>query len=534
MQAFFSDYLIIGSGLAGLFCALKARLHGRVTLLTRGDVLDGNTALAQGGIAAAVGPGDSPELHFQDTVQAGAGACDPAAVTVLVREGIGRLRELADMGVPFDTRADGRFRVAREAAHSLARVIPAQGDGTGLAVARALAAQAARVGDIQLREHTRALEILSQHGRALGALAVDRRGSPQAYLARGVVLATGGLGRLYARSTASRYCNGEALAMAYRAGAVLADLEFMQFHPTALDVGEDPLPLVSEAVRGHGALLVDEGGRRFMPAYHPWAELAPRDVVARAIFAEERQGHRVFLDTTPLKDFAQRFPAIHRICRRRGLDPLLAPLPVTPAAHFSMGGVLTDLRASTRVRGLFACGEAARTGVHGANRLASNSLLEGLVFSHRAAGALAGCPAPPAGWARRDRLSEEELAVLLPPGRLLSQCLPGSRASNGEGTARLRRVMWELVGVMRRAEGLRQALALMAELAGETSSTDLDLANQLQLARLTAQAALDRRESRGGHYRSDFPRSRAELARHTFTYRRDEAVHEPLVAGRHG
>ncbi len=535
MEVITTDYLILGSGVAGLACALDACAHGEVIVLTRGEITDSNTALAQGGVAAAVAPDDSPQWHFEDTVRAGAGGCDPASVRVLVEEGVSRVRELARKGVPFDRSADGRFFVAREAAHRLARVIPACGDATGKAIALALADMISRAENARVHTNVQALEILSHAGRCVGVFALGPDKNPRVYLGRAVVLATGGCGRLYHRTTNSRFCTGSGIAMAWRAGAELADMEYIQFHPTALDAGEDPLPLISEAVRGHGALLVDETGRRFMPEYHPWAELAPRDVVARAIFQERGRGREVFLDATAMGEgFQSRFPSIFEACRKRGLDPGRQQLPVKPAAHFLMGGVRTDLNGATHVPGFHACGEAARTGVHGANRLASNSLLEGLVFSHRTARHIASNPSLPACLGRLKEISESDLTPLLPPGRNPAECLPLPSAAEQKLITVLRETMWRYAGLVRSAEGLIQALHETAEVESQAPPGAVDLVDMACVARMILSAASARTESRGSHYRSDFPQASARLARRIFTFRRSDTQNEHHADAGHG
>jgi L-aspartate oxidase len=493
---------------AGLFCALKACAHGTVSILTRDSCLTSNTALAQGGIAAALEPGDSPLMHLRDTLAAGAGACDEEAVQVLVQEGVERVRELISLGMPFDHKADGGLAVTREGAHSLARVIPALGDGTGLAMAQTLLSALAEQETVHTHENVRALELLTHGGRCIGVLSWQPKAGPAAHFARGVVLATGGIGRLYIRTTGSRWCNGAGLAMAHRAGAQTKDMEYIQFHPTALACGEDPLPLVSEAVRGHGALLLDQGGRRFMPGYHVLAELAPRDVVARAIYEQEQQGRRVFLDAAALGDaFAKRFPSIWQACRKRGIDPARQPIPVTPAAHFLMGGIKSDLDGASSLPGLFVCGEAACTGVHGANRLASNSLLEGLVFGHRVAKSLAKYPEPGAAFVHEREISISQVEGLLPWNRGLEHCLPGLHdARQTESLIRqLRQVMWNHAGLVRQAQGLIRALDSIGQLEDQAPEGALELADMICVAHLVVRAALARRESRGSHFREDYP-----------------------------
>jgi L-aspartate oxidase len=508
VRIFHSDYLIIGSGVAGLFCALKACAHGNVSLLTRDSCLVSNTALAQGGIAAALKPGDSPLLHLRDTLAAGAGGCFPPAVEVLVKEGVERVQELIALGMPFDHLPGGALAVTREGAHSLARVIPALGDATGLAMARTLLSAVSQQKRIRIKEGVRALELVMHQGRCRGVLAWQPEGRPALHLARAVVLATGGLGQIYSRTTGSRWCNGSGLAMAVRAGAQTADLEYVQFHPTALACGEDPLPLISEAVRGQGAILVDQLGRRFMLGRHPMAELAPRDVVARAIFGQELAGRKVFLDATAMgKGFAKRFPSIFAACQKRGIDPSRQPMPVTPAAHFLMGGVKSDLNGASSLPGLLVCGETACTGVHGANRLASNSLLEGLVFGHRAAAALAQSPALPPELRSRRQMAAREAEDMIAGSRGLEHCLPRPHdPRQAEAmTTKLRQIMWSHAGLVRRADSLIRALDLIGQIEEEAPPGALDLRDMTTAARLVVRAALARRESRGSHFREDYP-----------------------------
>lgn len=511
-----ADCLVIGAGVAGLSAALEAAQHGRVIVLCKGAPADSNTFHAQGGVAAALMPGDSPADHAADTIAAGAGLCDARAVEALCAEGPERVLHLAGLGCPFDRQADGAFRAAMEGAHQRARVIPALGDATGRAIAQTLLAQLPGQPRIEPRPGARVLELLLESGRCRGLLAIDETGRPHVYLARAVILASGGCGRLFARTTGP-FCDGQGLAMAARAGAVLADMEFVQFHPTALDApGADPLPLVSEAVRGHGAHLIDDQGRRFMPGEHPMAELAPRDVVARAIFRRLAAGRRVFLDARMFGDhFAARFPQVNALCQRHGLDPARDPLPVTPAAHFLMGGVACDLDGATTVPGLFACGECARVGVHGANRLASNSLLEGLVFGRRAGRAAFRRPAP-APPLQGQAVTPAQLTRWLPPGVSLERCLPGHDDGQDDGQepaiARLRQLMWRDVGLIRHEDGLARAAAQVARLAREAAPGQISLANMCAVAEAIIAAARQRKTSVGAHFRADGPAMASGLA----------------------
>src|SRR6476469_7448687 len=382
-------FLVVGSGVAGLHTAWRASEHGDVLLLTKRSLFDSATAYAQGGIAAALGAGDSPALHRQDTLAAGAALCDAAAVQVLVDEGPARIRELQTAGAHFDLDPKGRLELGREAAHSKNRIVHAHGDQTGAEVARTLVARVKETKRIKVLERARVLDLIVRRGICYGVRA-SIAGRATEIIADATVLATGGCGQVYRYTTNPVVATGDGFAIAHRAGVTLADMEFVQFHPTALDTPENPLALISEAVRGEGAILVNERGERFMLKVHAKAELAPRDVVARAIFREQRR-HRVYLDARKLgRGFAKRFPGILALCAARGIDPRRDLIPVTPAAHYMMGGVVTDLSGRSSMPRLYAVGEVARTGVHGANRLASNSLLEGLVFAERVARDLAG------------------------------------------------------------------------------------------------------------------------------------------------
>jgi L-aspartate oxidase len=489
-------FLVIGSGVAGLHTAWRASAHGPVTLLTKRTLFDSATAYAQGGIAAALGAGDSPDLHHKDTLAAGAALCDAAAVQVLVDEGPARVRELQAAGARFDLDPDGDFKLGKEAAHSRHRIVHAHGDQTGAEVARTLVAKVQETPGIDVRETARVLDLIlvdDEDGPQVAGVRASIAGRPVEILADATVIATGGCGQIYRYTTNPQVATGDGFAIAHRAGARLADMEFVQFHPTALDTPENPLALVSEAVRGEGAILLNGRGQRFMTTRHRLAELAPRDVVAREIFREQQAHGRVFLDATKLGEgFATRFPGIYRLCRARGIDPIHEPIPVTPAAHYMMGGIVTDLAGRSSLPRLYAVGEVARTGVHGANRLASNSLLEGLVFAERVARDLASTP--------------EELAV---PAESTWAVPPLTDRGAAQVLAdEIRRLMWDHASIARTAPGLRRCLAALQQLEDRLSPGATEERNLLTTATLVTEAALLRKESRGGHFRSDFPKTR--------------------------
>jgi L-aspartate oxidase len=489
-------FLVVGSGIAGLQTAWRAATHGPVVLLTKRSLFDSATAYAQGGIAAALGAGDSPELHRRDTLAAGAALCDAAAVQVLVQEGPRRIRDLHAAGAGFDVDADGRLQLGREAAHSTNRIVHAHGDQTGAEVARTLIERVRESRRIRVLERARVLELIVERGQCIGVHA-SVAGRSTDIIADATVLAAGGCGQVYRYTTNPMVATGDGYAVAFRAGATLADMEFVQFHPTALDTPENPLALVSEAVRGEGAVLVNERGVRFMKRLHRLADLAPRDIVARAIFDQQRKG-RVYLDARSLGDrFRQRFPGIFALCTARGIDPRRDRIPVTPAAHYMMGGVVTDLSGRSSVDRLYAVGEVSRTGVHGANRLASNSLLEGLVFAERVAADLKGVAklgrvAPRAPW---------KVPVLR------------DRGAAQVGADAVRSVMWDNAGISRSARGLTHALERLTEIESRLPDGATEEQNLVQTARLIAESALLRSESRGGHYRSDFPKPKRSWAK---------------------
>ncbi|MBG6054419.1 L-aspartate oxidase [Salinibacterium sp. CAN_S4] len=494
--------VIVGTGIAGLIAAYRASAEHDVVLVTKADLGESNTKYAQGGIAAALFPDDSPRAHAADTVRAGDGLCDAAMVDILCTEGPGRVRDLIALGVEFD-RVNGELERGHEAAHSARRVIHAGGDATGLAIETALVA-AVRYLALEVHENTfmRDLVIddsdvdqIGDRRRVCGIEVVHGDGGSRVIDADIVILASGGAGQLYTHTTNPLVATGDGTAAALRAGVELADLEFYQFHPTALAV--PGTPLVSEAVRGEGAVLLDEAGHRFMMDVHPDGELAPRDVVARGIAAAmARQGGRpVLLDATTLgREFLeQRFPGIDRSCAAHGFDWATTPIPVTPAAHYWMGGIRTDAHGRTSLPGLFAVGEVACTGVHGANRLASNSLLESLVFAWRATDVL-GDP-----WST--------------PGRRDVTVIEPTSGTQPVERGQLQQLMWDLVGIERTADGLGAAAAQLARwtVPGE-SIHDLETRNLLDLARFVVFAALRREESRGAHSRTDFPEMSEDFA----------------------
>jgi L-aspartate oxidase len=498
-----TDFVVVGSGIAGLRAALEiARAGARVTVLTKDRREESNTEYAQGGVAVALSEDDEASLHEGDTLAAGAGLCDERSVEVLVEEGRRYISELIEWGTEFD-REGGRLLFTREAAHSRPRILHAQGDATGREIVRALLARSGAERNISFLAHAETESLVVREGRVRGVRYLDPLvRAPRVLLARGVVLATGGAGALYLHTTNPGVATGDGMAMAYEAGAELSDMEFIQFHPTALNLEGAPRFLLSEALRGEGGVLRNDAGRRFMPRYAEAAELAPRDVVTRSIVAEMKRTatRTVFLDMTAFDaaHLRRRFPKIYRTCLHYGLDLAREPIPVAPAAHYVMGGVRTDLEGRTTLRGLYAAGEVACTGVHGANRLASNSLLEGLVF-----GARAGLAATKdlKDWRATDSVavgSEEETRAQA--RRTDTQRL---NAAAGAVRKRVRRLMWERVGILRTSAGLERALSEFKQIAGAPLLAGPR--NFVMVADIIARSALWREESRGGHYRLDFP-----------------------------
>jgi L-aspartate oxidase len=505
------DYIIVGSGIAGLYIALLAIERGSTLILTKGSIDDCNTKYAQGGIAVAMDKDDSPELHFKDTVAAGAGLCDAEAVRILTDEAADCIADLIKFGVPFDT-LDGEINLTREAAHSVPRVMHAGGDATGEHIEVTLSRQV-RSAPIKVLENCLASEILVRNGKVTGVRALDcRTGSMEEYHCQFLILATGGAGKLFKYTTNSDVVTGDGIALAFETGAEICDIEFFQFHPTVLRLpGVAPF-LISEAVRGEGGILKNVEGHRFMPDYATGAELATRDIVARSIVYEMKKTHsdRVFLDVThlPSRLITTRFPHIYSFCRDHGMDITKGLIPVAPAAHYLMGGVKVNIWGETNIPGLFAAGETACTGVHGANRLASNSLLESVVFSRRVM-QRTEVTSPPR---HREERSDEAISYCLSRREVLPKVLRLNLPN-------LQSLMWDKVGIIRSGKSLEEAAGILATweslLPQPSDRPSYELNNLVLCARLVSEAALLREESRGAHFRTDFPQTSPEWQRHS-------------------
>jgi L-aspartate oxidase len=503
MQQHRSDVLVVGAGIAGLMAALKLAPM-KVTVLCKTRLGKGAaTDWAQGGIAAAIGKDDSPTLHAIDTQRAGAGISDQEIVEILTADAPARIEELLELGAAFDRNDAGELQLGREAAHQRRRIVKAGGDATGHEILKTLIEAVRSHPSIEIFEDVTADDALISGDRVYGVYAHDNAaGEATAFLAGAVVLATGGIGRLYRCTTNPVQATGDGVAIAARAGAMLADMEFVQFHPTALAIGRDPMPLVTEAVRGEGAVLVNDLGERFMLGVHRDAELAPRDVVARAIFEQIGAGRSVGLDARAAigERFPQDFPTVFGFCIASGIDPRIQNIPVAPAAHYHMGGVAVDEWGRASLARLWACGEVSATGVHGANRLASNSLLEALVYGTRVATDIKNLPVPGG-------------SIALESFRPVTSAAP----QEIQAVSDLRNVMYSNVGLVRHERGLREALLRISELDGGLDHAAPDLRNLLVVGRLIAEAALARPESRGSHYRSDYPQTEDAFAKRSFT-----------------
>ena len=499
-----ADFIVIGSGIAGMYCALNLCEYGRVAVISKDKFPDGNSLYAQGGIAAAVGQGDSPAIHLRDTLAAGAGFCNLKAVKVLTEQGPAHIRKLMEIGVAFDKKANS-ICLTREGAHSIPRILHAGGDATGKIICQVLAEKLANTANISVLENTMAVDLLFQEGRCAGVLVLSKENRPYPIYSRAVVLASGGIGQLYEKTTNPPGATGDGIAMAVRMGAGTIHMEFVQFHPTMLDHENLQGFLISEAVRGEGAVLRNDKGERFMPKYHALADLAPRDIVTRAIYYEMSRsfskGHspKVYLDATGFARgfFKKRFPTIYAACNQLGINPCSDMIPVTPGAHYLMGGIETDTWGRTSIKGLFACGEVACNGANGANRLASNSLLECLVFGYRTAKA-ASCQYE----ARTPKIKPLTLKYT---GQNTARV---TKAKLQEYDRQLKKSMQTNVGVIRDARGLNSQMKFLKRLfpllLSELGSREgLELQNKIVVSYLITQGALTRKTSCGAHYRSD-------------------------------
>jgi L-aspartate oxidase len=486
-QGIETDFIVIGGGVAGLRAAVDLAKAGRVLLLTKTSLTESNSQYAQGGIAAAVGESDSTDIHFSDTIAAGAGLCDEAAVKILADEAPEEIRKLVEWGTEFD-RVDGRVALAREGAHSQARVLHAHGDATGREIIRSLSTRVRSLSAVTVMDFAFVQELIVADGRVAGVRLIQNEKHVIAS-ACATLIASGGAGQVYRETTNPPVATGDGFSIGFRAGALLRDMEFVQFHPTALRLPGLPPFLISEAVRGEGAHLIDDRGERFVE------ELAPRDVVARAIYARISEGSRVQLDLRhiPSGNIRKRFPQIHAFCLQHGFDMTTQPIPVVPAAHYFMGGLKTDLGGRTSLPGLFAAGEVASSGVHGANRLASNSLLECVVFGKRAADSMIECRS-----ASYPALSESEFRLRVP-------------SDTQTARQQIRETAWQYAGIVRNAEGMKKGLQIISEMEAQwefssvPSISQMETANLRAIADLILQCALLRLESRGAHFRTDFP-----------------------------
>ena len=504
LKIIYTDFLIVGSGIAGLYTSLKIYDKGEVILLTKGSLKESSTEHAQGGIAVALGDKDSPHLHMEDTLKAGANFCDPEAVKILVTEGPKCVEELIEVGTKFD-KVEGKYKTALEAAHQRPRILRAHGDATGAEIERSLSEKVINEKKIKIKENILVIDIITEHHTCYGLLALDSNTNEIiAYLATATILASGGAGQLFSNTTNPDVATGDGIAMAYRGGVKVTDLEFIQFHPTALYHQGSPKFLISEAVRGEGAILKNINGESFMHSYHSLAELAPRDIVARAIFDQMKKTKNdyVLLDATKIKNkFSQRFPTIYKNCLDLNIDPEKEYIPVAPAAHYTIGGIKTDTWGQTNLNNLYSCGECTSTGVHGANRLASNSLLEGLVFGNRIT----------------QKIKENIIHSSIKKFEELKLSYNAHQSQKkykeynpSELKIELQKLMWNKVGIIRNSSDLKMAQQKINQwkfiFKSELKTVkDFELANLIIMADLITDSALQREESRGAHYREDFP-----------------------------
>ena len=512
----YTEILILGSGIAGLFAGIHLCKKYEVTVLTKKNVAESNTEHAQGGIAVALSTEDSPKFHFGDTINAGAGLCNIEAVKILAEKGPGCVKELISIGAKFDY-ANNKLAFTREAAHCKNRVLHANGDATGGEIERALVEGVKVRSHITVHENTFVIDFLkNMKNEIIGALVFNgKKGKQEVWLAKAVILATGGLGQLYKNTTNPKVATGDGIAAAFRAGAELMDMEFIQFHPTGLMLSNAPRFLITEAARGEGAHLINQHGERFMENI-PGKELAARDVVARAIWEQMKLGP-VYLDFTciDIDKVMNRFPRIHKTCLEYGVDITVTPLSIGPAAHYLMGGVKVNIHGETNLPNLYSCGECACNGVHGANRLASNSLLEGLVFGEAIANKLAERLSSMPDWSDVQPLVAKEKTER-------------QRVDYSAMREKLQDIMWDKAGIIRDEVGLKEALRAIKELSDEYISElemeKLELGNMLLLGRIVIESALERKESRGGHYRKDYPVSDMKWLKHSVQRRGDKHV----------
>jgi L-aspartate oxidase len=496
-----TDYLVIGSGIAGLTLSLLASQYGKVALITKGSLANCNSRLAQGGIAASMAPEDHCTYHAEDTIKTGQGLCVPTTVRTVVKGAKEAILFLEELGISLDRHQDGTLELGKEGAHGFHRIVHAGGDATGAVIMQELTRRIQAEESIQIWENTMILDLVIENGECTGAMAKQAEGKPLLFDAKAVVLATGGLGQLYKFTTNDLSITGDGYSLAYRAGAVLRDMEFVQFHPTAFNVDVCPLPLISEAVRGEGALLVTGEGETFMKKYDPRAELASRDIVSRAIYFEMQAGKQVYLDARMISPFAQRFPTIYASCQNAGINPEKELIPVVPAVHYAMGGVKTSEQGITSIPRLFAVGEVASSGLHGANRLASNSLLEGLTLAKECIQKLIRVPlkqretiAPP--------FTDQDLV------KINTKLDPAFQLQ-------VQDLMWSHVGIIREERQLKEALEQIEVQLQHRSHLPSAETHLLTTALLVVRAALWRKESRGAHYRNDFPNLSKEYANHS-------------------